>query len=179
VTTDPRWLVLGPGGAGKSTLAIELARRLDVPLIHLDREFWLPGWVKPDSEVWHRRVTELAAGDAWVMDGNYSGSLHLRLPRATGVLLLVPSRWRCLTGVVSRGMRSRAGARPDLPQGCDDGLPTLEFLHWIATYRRRALPRVRRHLAEHPGLEVHEFVSRSAAWEWLEERVPVSLPRGV
>jgi hypothetical protein len=38
-----RLLVVGSAGAGKSTLAVEVARRLDLPLIHLDRHFWQPG----------------------------------------------------------------------------------------------------------------------------------------
>ncbi|MFI6132271.1 hypothetical protein [Micromonospora sp. NPDC051141] len=40
-----RILVVGSSGAGKSTVAGELARRLDLPLIHLDRHYWRPGWV--------------------------------------------------------------------------------------------------------------------------------------
>lgn len=42
-----RILVLGPCGAGKSTLAAQLGKRLDLPVIHLDSEYWRPGWVEP------------------------------------------------------------------------------------------------------------------------------------
>jgi adenylate kinase family enzyme len=38
-----RVLVIGISGAGKSTFARELAARIGLPLIHLDKEFWRPG----------------------------------------------------------------------------------------------------------------------------------------
>ncbi|WP_199561999.1 hypothetical protein [Micromonospora deserti] len=69
-------------GRRQETLAREVAHRLDLPLIHLDRHFWQPGWVPTDEARWRATVAGLAARPAWVMDGNYGGSLDLRLPRA-------------------------------------------------------------------------------------------------
>ena len=43
-----RILVLGPCGAGKSTPAVKLGAKLGLPVIHLDKEYWRPGWVEPD-----------------------------------------------------------------------------------------------------------------------------------
>ena len=39
-----RIIVIGCCGAGKSTLALEVAKRLALPLHHLDRLFWRPNW---------------------------------------------------------------------------------------------------------------------------------------
>lgn len=39
--------MLGPCGAGKSILATQLGKRLDLPVIHLDSEYWRPGWIEP------------------------------------------------------------------------------------------------------------------------------------
>ena len=50
-----------------------MAELLDLPIIHLDRHFWNPGWVEPDRKGWRRKVVELSSRDAWVMDGNYGG----------------------------------------------------------------------------------------------------------
>ena len=41
-----RALVIGSGGAGKSTLARELGARAGLPVVHLDRLYWRPGWTK-------------------------------------------------------------------------------------------------------------------------------------
>src|SRR5262245_42711291 len=91
-----RVLVIGISGAGKSTFARELAQRSGLPLIHLDREFWQPGWkITPEPE-WRSKVAALAAREAWIMDGGYSASLDLRLPRADTVIWFDYPRARCL-----------------------------------------------------------------------------------
>ena len=66
-----RVLVIGISGAGKSTFARELAARIGLPLIHLDKEFWRPGWVTTQQPQWRARVAALAAQDTWIIDGNY------------------------------------------------------------------------------------------------------------
>ena len=65
-----RILIIGSGGAGKSTLAVELGRLLGLPVVHLDAEFWRPGWVQTPDEEWHCRMSELVQFDRWLMDGN-------------------------------------------------------------------------------------------------------------
>jgi|GEM_PF-6982669 len=77
-----RVLIVGPSGAGKSWLAKRIAARTGLPVVHLDREFWQPGWVETAKPVWRARVKELAAGERWIMDGDYGGTLALRMERA-------------------------------------------------------------------------------------------------
>jgi adenylate kinase family enzyme len=43
-------LVLGTGGAGKSRLSREMAEILNLPIIHLDRHYWNPGWVERERD---------------------------------------------------------------------------------------------------------------------------------
>src|SRR5215470_9991697 len=75
-----RIVILGPCGAGKSTLARRIGERLDLPVVHLDTLNWNPGWVQTDVTKFREQVAEAVKGDAWVMDGNYTGShLDLRL----------------------------------------------------------------------------------------------------
>ena len=72
-----RVVVIGSSGAGKTTLAAELAARLGVPHVELDSIFWGPNWTalggSPEGDAKFRaRIVEATAGDAWVVDGNYS-----------------------------------------------------------------------------------------------------------
>jgi adenylate kinase family enzyme len=45
-----RILIIGCGGAGKSTLARQLGDKLGLPVVHLDKLFWHPGWVESSKE---------------------------------------------------------------------------------------------------------------------------------
>ncbi len=44
-----RIAILGCSGGGKSTLARALGEALDLPVVHLDQLYWLPGWVERDK----------------------------------------------------------------------------------------------------------------------------------
>ena len=163
-----RVLVIGSGGAGKSTLARGIAERTGLPLVHLDACYWRAGWVEPPADEWVATVARLTAGDAWVMDGNYGGTLDARLAACDTVVFLDLPRLVCLWGVVRRGLRYRGRTRPDLPDGCPEQL-SWEFVAWIWTYPRRRRPGV---LARLRGLAGERRVvilrSRRAARGWVE-----------
>ena len=61
-----RWLILGAGGAGKSRLAREMAELLGLPVIHLDRHFWNPGWVETDRKGSRPKVLRKIAAEQHV-----------------------------------------------------------------------------------------------------------------
>ena len=142
-----RILVIGSGGAGKTTVAKEIAARLGLPLIHLDRLFWSPGWVPAPDEEWDRTIARLAAQDQWVMDGNYGRTQAARLAACDTVVFLDLPPWLCLWRVTRRWWRYRGRSRPDLPEGCDEQV-NFEFFWWIATFRRRRRPGILARLAE-------------------------------
>ncbi|HYM14449.1 MAG TPA: hypothetical protein VEZ14_02695 [Dehalococcoidia bacterium] len=84
-----RIIVGGPTNSGKSTLAAELARRLDVPFIELDALWWLPGWTERDPEEFRSLVRQAIAGrDGWVIAGNYSRQMDITWPLAEMVVWL-------------------------------------------------------------------------------------------
>lgn len=128
-----RVLVIGSPGSGKSTFATELAKRTGLPLIHLDQQYWNPGWVETPKREWHAKVAELVAGNEWIIDGNYSGSLELRLTRADTVILLDVPAWVCVARVLRRVVQSRGRSRPDMADGCPEQL-NIPFLFYIVTF---------------------------------------------
>ncbi len=83
-----RILVIGSGGSGKTTFARRLAERTKLPLIHLDALYWRPGWDPTPDEEWRAKVAELVNTPAWIMDGNYGGTLNIRLAACDAVVFL-------------------------------------------------------------------------------------------
>jgi len=136
-----RIVVIGPPGAGKSHLALELARRTGLPLVHLDREFWRPGWIATPQEEWRKRHAELIARPDWIIDGNFAGTLAERAARADLILFLDYPLWRSLWGVLRRWMRHHGLARPDMADGCPENFD-LAFLLYIWRFRRDERPRM-------------------------------------
>ena len=138
-------IVIGPGGSGKSTLAIRIGERTGLPVIHLDALYWKAGWVATPKDDWLRLVSELLERDAWVIDGNYGGTMETRMRAADTIVFLdLPTRV-CLWGIVQRRLRFHRRRRPDMADGCDERL-TGQFVQWVWSYRRRRRPGILRAL---------------------------------
>ena len=156
-----RIVILGNAGSGKSTLARTLGERLGLPVVHLDRLFWSPGWVEPDAEQFRTRVREAVAPDAWVCEGNYARrTFDLRLPRADLIIWLDTPRLTCFTRVILRSALKRP--RPDMAAGCTDRIDRafLTFLKFVWTFDR----------SYRPGIEAVRLA--------VAPRVPVAHLRG-
>ncbi|MEM7249428.1 MAG: adenylate kinase [Acidobacteriota bacterium] len=144
-----RILVVGCGGAGKSTLARRLGPLLGLPLVHLDTEYWQPGWVMTPKDDWLRRLDELLTEPEWIMDGNYGSSFARRLVRADAVIYLDFSRLLCVTRALRRAWEGRGRTRPDMAPGCNEKID-LEFLHWIWTWSEHSRPQIEEPIAAAP-----------------------------
>jgi adenylate kinase family enzyme len=138
-------LVIGSGGAGKSTFSRALGALTGLPVIHLDRYYWKAQWQPTSGDAWKQTVVQLASGDGWIMDGNYGGTLSLRLARCDAVVFFDFPRLACFCGVIKRRLASRGGTRSDMAEGCPERI-TLEFVRWIWRYPRVGRLRVLREL---------------------------------
>ncbi|MEK7476359.1 MAG: hypothetical protein AAB152_12105 [Candidatus Coatesbacteria bacterium] len=113
-----RVAVIGSGGAGKSTLARQLGDRTGLPVYCLDALNWKPGWVPTPPDEWRAIVEDLVKRDRWILDGNYGGTMDLRIAAADTVVFLDFSRWRCLWNWLKRVARWWGRTRPDMGPGC-------------------------------------------------------------
>jgi adenylate kinase family enzyme len=101
--------VVGTSGAGKSTVARELAAIAGVPHIELDGINHQPGWEPLPTEEFQRIVAAATAADGWVIDGNYSRVRPLIWARADTVVWLDLPRRTVMRQVTWRTLRRVAG----------------------------------------------------------------------
>ena len=157
-----------------------MGRVLDLPVIHLDRHYWRPGWVETPKADWVKIVNELCAQPGWVMDGNYGGTMATRLAHADAVVFLDLYPLQCFVGLLRRRIGSAIWGRPDLPEGCPDKILDAQFLTWVANYNRVTRPKVLELISHAPHIRLHHLRSRSEMRRFLEDlKGPTSLtPRG-
>ena len=109
-----RILVLGTPGSGKSTLARKLSISLKTKAIHLDKYFWLPGWVDTASDVWDLKLNKILNEESWVIDGNYINSLTKRIKFATHIVYLDIPSYKSIYRIILRMFKYRNTTRPDM-----------------------------------------------------------------
>jgi len=101
-----RVVVVGTSGAGKSTTGAKLAARLGHPFVELDELFWGPNWKPKPEQEFLSLVRSAAAGERWVVAGNYATSRPEIWSRASAVIWLNFS-----LVVVLRRLLARTGRR--------------------------------------------------------------------
>lgn len=150
-----RIMVIGPSGAGKSTLARQLGSLLKMDVIHLDRRYWNAGWRETPKPEWSEKVAAMTQGEEWIIDGNYSSTMDIRLKRADRVVFLDFSRARCIVRAVKRRIQWQGKTRPDMAEGCPERIDW-KFLKWIWTYPKRSRPATLERLKHlPPGTKVY------------------------
>jgi adenylate kinase family enzyme len=130
-----RILIIGCGGAGKSTLARQLGQKLDLPVVHLDKLFWKPGWVEESQEEFDRKLALELEKSKWIIDGNFNRTMPQRLAKCDTIIYLDFSRWTCLIGVAKRVLTTYGSVRPDMGAGCPERFD-LDFLRWVWNYNK-------------------------------------------
>ena len=143
-------LIIGCAGSGKTTLAKILAKTINIPVIHMDRFYWQANWGRVEDEKWQEIVLSFCEQEAWIMDGNYTSSLPLRMKYATSIIYLDVPRWKCLLRAFIRRFRLFHNLkRQDIPKDCKDRI-NLEFYQWIWNYPHRSRPKTMSMLQNFP-----------------------------
>lgn len=151
-----RVAIIGCGGSGKTTVGRRLAASLGTTITHLDAVYYDDEWNKLPQDKFAEIQEELVAADTWVIDGNYAGTLPIRLRRATHVVFLDLPGITCLWGIAQRRWRYRGGQHND---GVYDNI-NWGFIKYVWGYRKEMAPRVRALLNDHAG-DAEVFIVRS------------------
>jgi adenylate kinase family enzyme len=173
-----RVVVVGTSGAGKTTLARELARRLNVRHVELDAIHWKPNWTSTPSDQMVAEVSAaLDAADAeaggWTVCGHYGQVRQVTWGRADTVIFLDYPMRVVFTRVFARTLR-RWWRQEELWNGnrerLRDNFFSKEslFLWVINTWRirRRTTPRLLRD-PQFAHLRTYRFRTPRHLERWL------------
>jgi adenylate kinase family enzyme len=172
-----RIMVIGCTGSGKTTLALSLGELLRLPVIHMDKEFWLPGWkLRPEDE-WIEKLRAFAAQDSWIIEGNYGEGIDfdIRFRRADSVIFLDYSRLVCLFRVLRRHIRLRGGGTvPGCTPGCKHTL-SWQYVKFIWRFPQRPRQRIFQKFSYYSSVNKIILKTPKEAKKFIESLAPAGV----
>ena len=130
-------MIVGQPGSGKSSLALRLGEVTGLPVIHIDRIHWQPGWIERSKAEKTRLCLQAEAGERWIFEGGHSRTWPSRLARADLLVWIDRPLGLRLWRVLRRAFTQLGQTRPDMADGCPERLRSLpEFAYFIVTTAR-------------------------------------------
>ena len=154
-------IVIGCPGSGKSVFSKALHDITGLPLVHLDMLFWNKDKTTVEKSVFHERLAEVLKNSEWIIDGNYSDTMELRMNACDTIVFLDYPTEVCLSGVKDR----QGKARSDMPwveTEVDE-----EFVEFIKNYNMQNRPKVMELLEKYSDKSIYVFSDRDEAGEFL------------
>ncbi|MCB0414649.1 MAG: hypothetical protein KDD50_09975 [Bdellovibrionales bacterium] len=118
-----------------------MSRKTQLPLIHLDQQYWNPGWVETSAEEWRKKIIDLVEQDEWIMDGNYASTFNLRFPKADTIIYLDYSRPVALYRALKRTLKLHGKVRQDMASDCPERF-NWEFLQYVWSFHKLHRPKI-------------------------------------
>lgn len=156
-------IVIGCPGSGKTTFAEKLHKATGIPLYYLDAIWHKPDKTHISREEFDERISEIFATDEWIIDGNYSRTIEMRLKECDTVFLFDLPTEVCLQGATERIGKGRY----DLPWIEKELDP--EFEQFIKNFAETTLPKIYELIDKYKdGRQVIIFKSREEADEFIQ-----------
>jgi adenylate kinase family enzyme len=137
-------IIYGFSGSGKSTLSKLIAKEYELPILHVDKILYNPGWERKTKDESREIMAKfLNAHKNWVIDGN-GNSLFFdeRMKMADKIIFMNFSRWTCFKQAKQRYKEYKDKPRESRPEGCEEKF-NFSFIWWIL-FSGRATKRVKK-----------------------------------
>jgi len=148
-----RILMLGCSGSGKSTLTRELIKSFKLPVLHLDRIWHTTNY--DDEGVQLLRQTQINFinhNENFIIDGNYSGTMDLRIPYANLIIWFRVPRCVSMYRVIKRTVKGKLGLekRSDMADEFKEKFDReyFDFLKFVWNFERDNTPKLEAALAK-------------------------------
>lgn len=155
-------IVIGCPGSGKSIFSKALHNCTGIPLYHLDMMFWNADKTTVEKSVFLDRLSAVLEKDEWIIDGNYSSTMELRMEKCDTVFFLDYPTDVCLDGVKER----RGKARDDIPW--IEYEEDIEFTEFIKSFNEQQKPKIIELLNKHSNKNIIVFTDRKQSEEFLK-----------
>lgn len=159
--------VIGGPGTGKSTLANNIGKELNLPIYHLDAIHHLENWKVRDSVERDKIILEKIEEERWVIDGTYKSTLEARVKKSDMVIFLNYSTIARVRSVLSRYFKNKGKERPEIP-GCKEQM-NWKFLKLVIKWEQGRINIINETLEKNKDKNIIIFKNRRKLNKWYKK----------
>ena len=134
--------IIGNAGSGKSNFALQLHKKLGLPLYHLDQYFWKPGWVEPERAEFHVIHNQLCDKESWIIEGIATGCFEYRAQKADILIFIDMPTWLCFYRIFKRLITNFGKEYFSSAKGCPERGPSWKFLKFVWNFNKDRKPTI-------------------------------------
>lgn len=161
-----RVCIIGGSGTGKTTLANNLGKQLNLPVYHIDGINYLQNWEERDRTERDNIILQKANEEKWIIDGNYFSTLRQRIEKSDYIIYLDYPSTVQLKGVLRRFIKLHGKEKQEIP-GCKEKM-SWEFFWWVANWRKNKRQKIIEILKEIDNDKIHIFKTRNELNKWYK-----------
>ena len=159
--------IIGGPGTGKSTLANNIGKELNLPIYHLDAIHHLENWKVRDCVERDKIILEKIEEERWVIDGTYKSTLEARVKKSDMVIFLNYSTIARVRSVLSRYFKNKGKERPEIP-GCKEQM-NWKFLKLVIKWEQGRINIINETLEKNKDKNIIIFKNRRKLNKWYKK----------
>ena len=160
--------IIGGPGTGKSTLAKNLGKELNLPIYHIDGIHHLENWKVRDKEERDEIILNKIKEPKWIMDGTYKHTLEKRIENSDMVIFLNFSKTARVKGILSRYIKNKGKEKSEIP-GCKEQM-NFKFIKQTLNWEKDRLKIVNEALEKNKNNKIIVFKTRRKLNKWYEKQ---------
>jgi len=159
--------IIGGPGTGKSTLAKNLGKELNLPIYHIDGIHHLENWEIRDKKERDKIILEKVEKEKWIIDGTYRSTLNARVKKSDMIIYLDYSTITKLKGIMQRYLKNRGKEKVEIP-GCKEKMD-LEFIKQTLNWNKDKRNTVYKILEDNKEKKIFIFKNRRQLNKWYKK----------
>lgn len=160
--------IIGGSGTGKTILADNLGKVLNLPVYHIDGINYFKDWEQRNKAERDMIILDKISKSEWIMDGTYTSTLTQRFESSNIIIFLDYSSLAQLKGVLGRYTKNRGKEKQEIP-GCKEEI-SFKFLLWVLQWRKNKRQKILEEIDKVDTKKVLVFKNRKMLNKWFEEQ---------